>query len=99
MQQGPNNFLERTLLKAAIVDEEYQGTINNLDMQKPPLTPSECKAESRRRGAKVKKARGKQAARRVNHTSRWDNLEDYYDRSCGCGGGDKIRSLMRPSAS
>ena len=31
--QVPNDFLEWTLLKAAILDEEFQGVITNLDMK------------------------------------------------------------------
>ena len=69
MGQAPNNFLEQNLLKAAILDEEYQGVITNLDIKKLPPTLSECKAEIRCKGAKIEAARGNKAVRKAHYTS------------------------------
>ena len=79
VKQASNDFLERTLLKAAIVDESYQTAITNLDMVKPVPSPDVCKAEIRRKGAKIESARGNKAVRKANFTSHWDYYEQDYD--------------------
>ena len=81
--QAPNDFLERTLLKAAIVNEEYQGVITNLDMRNPPPTPSECKSKIWHKGAKLEAARGNKAVRMVRYTLRWDIHEHHHDALWG----------------
>ena len=83
VKQATNDLLERTLLKAAIVDERYQTVITNLDMMKPVPTPDVCKAEIRREGAKLESSTKEKAIKNAPYTSHHDPY--YHDRDDSLG--------------
>ena len=53
VNQAPNEFLERTLLKNAIEDEEYSAVLTGLDLLDVPPSLNKCKAKIRKKGAKL----------------------------------------------
>ena len=74
VKQAPNEFLERTLLKQAILDDAYSSVITNLSMTKPPPTVDECKAEIRRAGTEIENKRKTNAIRKAQIMQ-----QDHYD--------------------
>ena len=54
VSQAPNDFLERTLLKEAIQDADYTSVLTGLDLLDTPPSVEKCKAENRKKGAKLK---------------------------------------------
>ena len=47
--QAPNKFLERTLLKEAILNQEYQSVLTGLDLLDVPPSVEKCKLEIKKR--------------------------------------------------
>ena len=75
VNQVPNEFMEKTLLKERIADPAYGAVLTNLDMMTPAPTIDICKAEIRRAGAKLenkRKSRAKRSARMTQQDSYMD---------------------------
>ena len=63
--QAPNKFLERTLLKDAIEDEDYSSDLTGLDLMDVTPSVEKCKAEIRKKGAKLESNRMSTAIRKA----------------------------------
>ena len=79
--QAPNEFLERTLLKEAIQDEEYQSVLTGFDLMDVPLSVERCKLEIRKRGAKLEFNRRTTALRRAKMAQQERSSWSYTDYS------------------
>ena len=55
--QAPNKFLERTLFKDAIEDADYSPVLTGLDLMDVLPSVERCKAEIRKKGAKLESSR------------------------------------------
>ena len=75
--------MERTLLKDAIQDGDYSSVLTGLDLLDTPPSVEKCKAEIRKKGAKLKLSRKNTATRKARMTYQdalWDYTEpDYKD--------------------
>ena len=63
--QAPNKFLERTLHKDAIEDEDYLSVLTGLDLMNVSPSVEKCKAKIRKKGAKLKSSRITTAIRKA----------------------------------
>ena len=68
VNQAPNEFLERTLLKSAIQDEDYASVLTGLDLMDTVPTVDRCKAKIRKKGAKLEANRKSTAVRKARMT-------------------------------
>ena len=68
VNQAPNEFLERTLLKGAIEDEDYTSVLTGLDLMDVIPSVDRCKAEIRKKGAKLEANRKSTAVRKARMT-------------------------------
>ena len=68
VNQALNEFLERTMLKDAIQDEDYSSVLTGLDLLDTPPSVEKCKAEIRKKGAKLELSRKNTATRRARMT-------------------------------
>ena len=68
VNQAPNKFLERTMLKDAIQDEDYSSVLTGLNLLDTPPSVEKCKAEIRKKGIKLELSRKNTATRRAKMT-------------------------------
>ena len=77
VNQAPNQFLERTMLKDAIQDEDYSSVLTSLDLLDIPPSVEKCKAEIRKKGAKLDMSRKSTASRKARITYQADQWGPY----------------------
>ena len=81
MNQAPNEFLERTLFKDVIEDEDYSSVLTGLDLMDVPPSVEKCKAEIRKKEAKLEHNRMTIAVRKVRMAQQkrpaWNYPGDY----------------------
>ena len=63
--QAPTKFLERTLLKDAVEDQDYSSVLTRFDLMDVPPSVERCKAEIRKKGAKLESSRMATAIRKA----------------------------------
>ena len=77
VNQAPTEFLERTLLKNAIEDEEYSAVLTGLDLLEVPPSVDRCKANIRKKGAKLELNQKNTAIKKAQITQQLPSVWNY----------------------
>ena len=83
VNQAPNEVLERTPLKEVIQNEDYYSVLTELNLLDVSFSMKKCKAEIRKKGAKLGLNRQTTATRRPRMTQQDipNHLDAYHDDS------------------